>query len=196
MKIILSDITKIYDGRDVIKDFSYTFDNKSPTVIKGPSGIGKTTLIRIIEGLIKPDSGSVAFEGFPRGGVRFSPVFQDTRLIGGIDAVKNIRLAAPAISEDQIIRELSSLIPEDDIHKKARDLSGGTARRVEIVRAILSPSDIVIMDEPFTGLDNDNINKVCDYIKSSVSDRIFIASSHLNVLESFCNAVFLETTES
>ena len=105
-------------------------------------------------------------------------MFQETRLIESLDAVGNVKLIDRSLSAEHIEKELSALIPAEELHKKVRDLSGGTARRVEIVRAILAPSDVLIMDEPLTGLDDDNAAKVTDYILNSIGDRIFIASSH------------------
>ena len=178
MKIILENISKSYDGRKVLDNLSYTFEPGKPVVIEGESGIGKTTLLRIIEGLETPDSGNVIFEGSSREKCRFSPVFQETRLIESLDAVGNVKLIDRSLSAEHIEKELSALIPAEELHKKVRDLSGGTARRVEIVRAILAPSDVLIMDEPLTGLDDDNAAKVTDYILNNIGDRVFIASSH------------------
>lgn len=178
MKIILKNVSKSYDGKKVLNDISFTFESGEPAVIEGVSGIGKTTLIRIIEGLEKPDSGNVIFDGVEQGKCRFAPVFQETRLIESLDAAANVRLAAHDVPEEKIISSLRVLIPEDELHKKVRDLSGGTARRVEIVRAVLSPSDVLIMDEPLTGLDDENAKRVVSYIMDNIGERIFIASSH------------------
>ncbi len=178
MKIILKNISKSYDGKKVLDDISFTFESGEPAVIEGVSGIGKTTLIRIIEGLERPDSGNVIFDGVAQEKCRFAPVFQETRLIESLDAVANVRLAAHDVLEETIMSSLRALIPEDELHKKVKDLSGGTARRVEIVRAVLSPSDVLIMDEPLTGLDDENAERVVSYIKDNIGERIFIASSH------------------
>ena len=178
MKIVLKNVSKSYGGHMVIDGLSFEFISGKPVVIEGESGIGKTTLIRLIEGLEKPDSGEILFEGSTREDVRFAPVFQETRLIESLDAVANVRLAARELPDDKIISELIKLIPEEEIHKKVRDLSGGTARRVEIVRAVLSPSDVLIMDEPLTGLDDDNAERAVSYIRDNIGERVFIASSH------------------
>ena len=190
MKIILENICKSYNGRKVIDDFTYEFTPDSPVVIEGPSGVGKTTLLRLICGLEAPDSGIIRFEGFDSR-VRFSPVFQETRLVEGIDPIKNVSLASRDLSPSWIRKELTKIIPESELCKKIDELSGGTRRRVEIVRACIHPSDVLIMDEPFAGLDEDNASKTLEYIRSSIEDRIFIASSHLKLLESFCDILEL-----
>ena len=191
MKIILNNICKSYDGRKVLDNFCYEFTSGAPVVIEGESGIGKTTLLRIITGLEKPDSGEIIFEGISRESVRFAPVFQEIRLIDKLDAVSNVKLAAREVSDDDIYSNLNSLIPSEELRKKVRDLSGGTRRRVEIVRASLSPSDVLIMDEPLTGLDDDNAAYAVNYIRSSIGERIFIASSHSPLFEEFCDKILL-----
>lgn len=184
MKIILNRICKSYGGKEVIRDLSFTFEEGKPVVIEGVSGIGKTTLLKILIGLEKPDSGEVLFEEVQQEKVRFAPVFQEIRLIESLDAVSNVKLAAHGVSAERIEEELKSLIPEDELHKKVCDLSGGTRRRVEIVRAVMSPSDVLIMDEPLTGLDDDNAEKTVSYIMDNIGGRLFIAASHSRILRS------------
>ena len=192
MKIILKNICKSYNGRKVIDNLSYEFTPEKPVVIEGGSGIGKTTLLRIIMGLEKPDSGEVVFEGVSREAVRFATVFQDTRLIDKLDAPSNVRLAAREISGDAVRSALIALIPKEELDKKARDLSGGTQRRVEIVRAVLAPSDVIIMDEPLTGLDEENARRAVAYIKENMEGRILITSSHSDLFEFFCETLLLK----
>lgn len=192
MKIILKNICKSYNGRKVIDNLSYEFTPDKPVVIEGGSGIGKTTLLRIIMGLEKPDSGEVVFEGFSHEAVRFAPVFQNTRLIDKLDAPANVRLAAREISGDAVRAALIALIPKEELGKKVRDLSGGTQRRVEIVRAVLAPSDVIIMDEPLTGLDEENARRAVAYIKENMEGRILITSSHSDLFEVFCETLLLK----
>lgn len=192
MKIILKNICKSYNGRKVIDNLSYEFTPDKPVVIEGGSGIGKTTLLRIIMGLEKPDSGEVVFEGVSRETVRFAPVFQNTRLIDKLDAPANVRLAAREISGDAVRAALIALIPKEELGKKVRDLSGGTQRRVEIVRAVLAPSDVIIMDEPLTGLDEENARRAVAYVKENMEGRILITSSHSDLFEVFCETLLLK----
>ena len=95
------------------------------------------------------------------------------KLLEEFDPIRRLELMLLILeNEKQILSE------EDKIHKKVRDLSGGTARRVEIVRAVLSPSDVLIMDEPLTGLDDYNAERAVSYIRDNIGERVFIASSH------------------
>lgn len=190
MKIELNNISKSYNGISVIDNLSYVFESGKPVVIEGESGIGKTTLLRIVEGLEQADSGKVVFE-VAHETCRFAPVFQETRLITSLDAVANVELACPELTEDKIVSELTKLIAQEEIHKKISELSGGTARRVEIVRAVLAPSDVLIMDEPLTGLDDDNAAAAVSYIRDNIGERIFITSSHSALFRPFCTSLRL-----
>ena len=189
MKITLDKISKSYDGRPVLTDLNLNLKSGSPSVITGPSGVGKTTLINIILGLTEPDSGRVITD--KEGDIRFAPVFQETRLIPSLDAISNVRLACRGKDLSEIKQNLCLIIPAAEINKPVRELSGGTQRRVEIVRAVLAPSDVLIMDEPLSGLDEDTAVRTCDYIKRNIGERIFIAASHSPLFRSFCEEIKL-----
>ena len=191
MKIILENICKSYNGKTVLDNFSYVFSSDTPSVIEGVSGIGKTTLLKIIMGLEEQDSGRVILEGMTKEECRFAPVFQDTSLIPSVSAVKNVRLACRELSSDAVSKELTKLIPSPELNKKVRELSGGTSRRVEIVRAVLASSDVLIMDEPLTGLDEENAARTVSYIKENLRGRIFITSSHSDLFEKWCQRLYL-----
>ena len=104
MKIELKDISKKYGNIEVIKNFSMVFEGGKIYQIAGDSGTGKTTLLHIIMGLVKPDSGRVSPEG-----IRFSAVFQEDRLLENLSAIDNLRAVG---IEDDIRSELKKLLPE------------------------------------------------------------------------------------
>ena len=191
MKIILENIVKAYNGNTVLDNISYEFSSDTPVVIEGESGIGKTTLLKIIMGLEEPDSGRVLFDGVAKEECRFAPVFQEPCLIPSVSAVKNVKLACRGQSDDAILKQLTKLIPESELNKKAKELSGGTARRVEIVRAVLAPSDVLIMYEPLTGLDEENAARTVSYIKEGINGRLFITSSHSGLFGTWCQRLYL-----
>ena len=185
MQINFKGITKIYDGKPVLDRVDLHIDTASDSrdvLLRGPSGIGKTTLLRIIAGLEKPDSGSVEIsmgEAAHGGkGLRVGMVFQEDRLLEQLSSVDNVSLVDPSVSRERARRALSEILEPEALEKPVRELSGGMKRRVAIVRAVLSPSDILVMDEPFTGLDPETRKRVIDYIMKNKGRRPLILASH------------------
>ncbi len=180
--ITLENICKSYNQKPVLSSFSHTFDNGKAYLIQGPSGIGKTTLLRIISGLEQIDSGIIHSDKK----ASFSMVFQEDRLIEDMNAIENVMFVTPELSKDQCQKELSFLLDADQLNKPVRELSGGMRRRVCIVRAMLHPSDILLLDEPFTGLDAQNRKKAMDYIISRKNSRTLLLCSHeIDKIDSF-----------
>lgn len=169
MAIILNNISKSFDGNIVIDDFSYTFEKGKMYLLKGASGTGKTTLLNIIMKLVKPDRGTVQTAD------RFSALFQQYRLLEHYDVFTNLRI----VSKRTDIRAMvSQLLPEETLFQKISELSGGMKQRVCIIRAMISDSDTVIMDEPFNGLDEENIRLAVQFIVSHLDGRTLIISTH------------------
>lgn len=173
--LILDHISKSYGELKVLEDLSLKLRAGGRYALMGKSGIGKTTLLRLILGLELPNSG--VLEPAP-GSLRMSVVFQEDRLFPSADAVRNICAATRGLSADAAIDALSAIAPDIDIRTPASDLSGGQRRRVAVLRALLHPSDLLIMDEPFTGLDTASRQKVLGYIDSHIDGRLFIMSTH------------------
>ncbi|MBR3307325.1 MAG: ATP-binding cassette domain-containing protein [Lachnospiraceae bacterium] len=160
-------INKSYDGRTVT-DTAVALRAGQTAFLKAPSGAGKTTLLKILAGIVKPDKGSVE-----RG--KLAMVFQEDRLIGSANGLRNLKLAGCA---GELHTELAALLPERTMMLPASELSGGERRRLAIARAMLHPSDVVIMDEPFAGLDEESKQKTIEWIKSKLAGRSLIIASH------------------
>lgn len=154
MSLTLKNISKRYDDVDIYKDFNLTLNEGIITCIMGPSGCGKTTLLNMIGGLILPDSGMM--EGFD--GKRFSYVFQETRLLpwktveGNLDFVLDHNIAKEE-RKAQTDKLLKMVQMEAYSQYYPSQLSGGMAQRVSIARAFAVPTNIILMDEPFSGID-------------------------------------------
>ena len=184
-RIVVSGIYKSYNGQQVLNDFSQVFSSGTINCVMGNSGIGKTTLMRILMGLEKPDSGSVDSSG-----VRFSAVFQDNRLVEQLTAVANVKMVLPKnVTTNMIEESIKEILPAECLYKSVSELSGGMKRRIAIVRAMLSKSDAVILDEPFTGLDVDTKKQVMEYVKRHADGRIIILVTHDEMDVSYFNAV-------
>ena len=149
MDLILTDISKAYGGNRVLEHISLTFPQGSRTCIMAPSGRGKTTLLRIILGLTRPDSGIVT--GRP---MKTAAVFQEDRLCENLTVGGNLRMVCGKSKKGPEIRALlAALGIGETLDLPASQLSGGMARRAALARALLADPELLILDEPFTGLD-------------------------------------------
>lgn len=178
--IILKDITKAYNSLPVLEHLSLTLEQGLRYCLMSPSGSGKTTLLRLLMGLERPDSGSISTSsGRPYKDLLISPVFQEDRLCEAFSPVENIMMSAGRSRKaSQIRQELGRLLPEECLTRPVSTLSGGMKRRVAIMRALLTPSDILLMDEPFTGLDEDIKLQVIEYIKERQEGRLLLLTTH------------------
>ncbi len=180
----LKNITKTYTAesgdKKVLDNYSLEMPNSGAVWIMGESGCGKTTLLRIIAGL---ESFEGSIENIPPGGV--SMVFQEDRLFEELSPEDNCLLALNAHgemlrSERRRIRQMlmATGISEEDMTRPVRGFSGGMKRRTAIVRALCAPSGLVLMDEPFTGIDPENRLATGKVIRESLGDRLFIGVTH------------------
>lgn len=173
--IILKNIRKSYGEQVILSGCNLEFQKAGTFCIMGESGFGKTTLLHLICGLIKADGGTI--EGPSKND--FALVFQENRLLLDKTPIENIALVLDyKVTKDQIKQELRYVLPESALEEKIGNLSGGMARRVAIVRALMSDKPIVLMDEPFSGLDMDNKGKVIKYILKKKGDRTLLITTH------------------
>lgn len=168
------DVCKSYGGEAVLDKINLHIDMGERVVLTGVSGRGKTTLLRIMMGLIKPDSGEVT--DAPG---KISAVFQEDRLPGDFTPYACIKMTSPkGTSCETFMQHLCELMLGEQAGKPVSQLSGGQRRRVSIIQAMLSVSDAVYLDEPFTGLDAETKKLVCGYINKNAGDRTLVIVSH------------------
>ncbi len=179
MTIEVKDISKAFGNKQVLEDFNLNIESEHSYIITGPSGCGKTTLLRLILGLEEPDKGNVQLLGdykYPY--INSGCVFQEDRLCEDFDAVTNVCMVSRKVFRETVIEELVRLLPKEEIFKPVRELSGGQRRRVSIVRACAIPSDILIMDEPFAGLDADSRKVAIEYIREKQGTGPLVITTH------------------
>lgn len=153
-------LCKSFDGKMVLDHVSLTLESGGTACLMAPSGRGKTTLLRCIARLEAPDSGQIT--DLPE---RIAYVFQEDRLCDGFSAVDNIRLVTgKALGEGEIRRHLEELGLAGSLDQPVRELSGGMRRRVVISRAVCFGADLLLLDEPFKGLDDEARQQTADYI--------------------------------
>ena len=174
--ITLSSVTKAFGSLVVLRDLSLTLAPGTVTAVLGANGSGKTTLGRLLLGLETPTSGSIT----GLAGLRGAAVFQDNRLAPHLTAVGNVRLVLPRpASRSAVEDELRAVgLAGESLHKPVRSLSGGQRRRVALVRGVLAPSDVLVLDEPFTGLDVDAKALSLAWVRARLDGRTTLLITH------------------
>ena len=173
--IKISGLCKSFGKHEVLKNLNLTLEDNGVYCLMGPSGMGKTTLLRIIMQLEKSDAGSI--EGAYLKDI--SVMFQEDRLCDVLTPVENVALVCEKnVSRKKIYDNLCKILPKECLIQPVSELSGGMKRRVALARAMEYPGKIVIMDEPFTGLDYNTKKEVIGYILQQKRDRIMFISTH------------------
>lgn len=168
----VENLTVQYGGTAVLENFSAEFPDGGVTAVSGRSGCGKTTLLAVLLGLLRPDGGTVS--GFRQP----SAVFQEDRLLPFLSVEKNIAVTAGCTEAEAGEALLSVGFDAADRGKRAFELSGGMARRVAIVRAMLAPGDAVLLDEPFKGLDERTRAQVVRFVCENRRGRTMVVVTH------------------
>ena len=162
----LKNIDFSYGEDKVLHKFNLTVNDGECVCLSGPSGCGKTTVLKLVMGLLKPDSGEIS------GVKRPSVVFQEDRLLSSFSLITNVLL--PPLADERktvAIELLKEANLGDSIHEKVRNLSGGMKRRAAIVRALCFEGDLLILDEPFNGIDAENKRIIAAIIKREYLDK-------------------------
>ena len=171
---VIENLSKSYEQLEVLKNFSLSLTAPGTYCLMAPSGSGKTTLLRILLGLEKADNGYIKIPQPVRA------VFQENRLCESFSPLDNVFLAADSsMNRQSIYTELTRILPKDSILRPVSTLSGGMKRRAAIARALLTPSKTIVMDEPFTGLDEETKQTVIDYVKEKTVGKYLLVTTHL-----------------
>lgn len=172
------DVHLSFDDKKILDGISFTVRRGETKLILGQSGGGKSTIIRLILGLLKPDSGQILIDGEDithHSEVDMMPVrqkigmvFQEGALFDSISVYENVayRLHEQGVDPEDVEREVRRMLQfvnlEDAIDKMPIELSGGMRRRVGIARALVGDPQIVLFDEPTAGLDPPTARTICE----------------------------------
>lgn len=172
------DVTIEYDGRNVLNSLSFKVMKGETKIILGGSGCGKSTTIKLVLGLIKPDSGQVLVNGeditnyseneMMRVRRKIGMIFQEGALFDSLSVYENVafKLHEQGVPEEEVEAEVRRMLRfvnlEDAIDKLPAELSGGMRRRVGIARALVGDPKIVMFDEPTAGLDPPTARTICE----------------------------------
>ena len=172
----LRGVTRRFGDHVVLDGLDLDLPSGRVTGLMGPNGSGKTTVGRLLLGLDAPDAGAVeGLDGRPR-----SAVFQEDRLCPQLSAVENVRLVLARGADRAAVVDALAAVGLDDaaVHAPVRELSGGQRRRVAIVRAVLADADLVVLDEPFTGLDQAVKPVTMAWVRDRCAGRTVLLVTH------------------
>ncbi len=175
--IELKNVSISFDEKVIINNLSLSLPDTGLVTISGSSGSGKTTLLRALLGLQKY-SGEIKTVRK----ITSSAVFQESNLLPWLTAVENV-IAVSEINRENIEKAKNLLkqvgFNETDFDKLPSELSVGMARRVAAARAVMIDADVLILDEPFAGLDENNISAVADLLLSKRDEKLIILVTHV-----------------
>ena len=175
MGIRLHHLYKAFGEKRVLQDLQAEFPAGRCTCIMGESGLGKTTLLRILMGLATADAGEITGTE----NLIVGAVFQEDRLCESFSAVANVAFACnKAVSKGEIIDHLTAVGLAQSARQPVRELSGGMRRRVAVVRAVLSGANLLLMDEPFKGLDQESKETAAAYLKAHTQGKTILMATH------------------
>lgn len=186
--IIFDNWTKSYGDNKVINNFSLTVKSGEVSFFSGDSGSGKTTILKSIAGL---DDEYVPYN--KGNNAKVSMLFQEDRLCDEKTVKDNLHIVNEKIEDAAIIDILGVAGLGNNLYSYCNELSGGMKRRVSLIRALISQSDIVILDEPFAGLDAGNIKTMISLINRLKGDRTLIVAGHDRKYAEELNARVIDT---
>ena len=171
-------VTMIFDDRNVLDDLSFKVMKGETKIILGGSGSGKSTTIKLVLGLLKPDNGQILVNGeditnysetqMMRVRKNIGMIFQEGALFDSLSVYENVafKLHEQGVPEDEVEAEVRRMLRfvnlEESIDKMPAELSGGMRRRVGIARALVGDPKIVMFDEPTAGLDPPTARTICE----------------------------------
>ena len=190
-------IAKAYDGRAVLHDVSLSVSRGEVVGLLGPNGAGKTTSFYSVMGLVKPDSGRIYLDGeditglpmYRRAILGLGYLPQETSIFRGLSVEQNIRAVLEVVEPDAGEREgrLEQLLSDFGLaalrSAPAMALSGGERRRCEIARALAATPSIMLLDEPFAGIDPISIADIRELVRDLKSRDIGVLITDHNVRE-------------
>lgn len=172
MTVEVKHVSKSYNGKEVLSDFSLEISSDDTYLLMGPEGCGKTTLLRIICGLENPDRGAVSLLGdYKYDRVNVGMVFQDDRLLEDYCAIENVACMNSRLSEKVAREELLKLLPESALYVPVKELCEVERKVVEIIRASIVPSDMLLLDDPFHGMNEEQVHSAFSYIKKKAGHK-------------------------
>ena len=183
MKIEIKNLCKKFDNNIVLKDISLTIEKNKSTIILGESGCGKSVLIKTLYQLFNFDSGTILYDGRNYVDIdKFSMLFQYGALFDSLKISENIAFTDFINNKSNFDKKVLSLMSDVGLDastygKYPSEISGGMKKRVGLARALYKNPKVIFLDEPTTGLDPINSEKINELILKVISKRKITAVS-------------------
>lgn len=176
----LENVTFYYNDTCILKDFTFFLPSKGCVCLYGKSGCGKTTILKLLTNLQTPICGQrVGLEN-----KKIGMVFQEDRLLPWLSLKDNLSLFSPSCD----ISELLRIVGLNHLDIYPNEMSGGMKRRLAIARAISIEPDLLILDEPFTGIDQESVQRISQYIISQFKEKQIVFVTHIDDEVNYMNA--------
>ena len=196
------DVTKSYDGRAVVNSVSFEVQPGEIFALLGPNGAGKTTLIRMITDILKPDSGSIMLGGSPVGGdqralVSYLPeergVYKRARLVDVLAYFGELKGMKSPDARATAMRLLEKVELAGHAQKQVQTLSKGMQQKVQLCTALIGDPRLLILDEPFTGLDPINVQLFERVLQErrAAGTTILLSTHQMNKVEQLCDRALM-----
>lgn len=174
------DLTVRFGGQTVLDRVTLTISDEGLTYLSGPSGVGKTTLLRVLAGLLEPDGGSVTVPE------RVVMLFQEDRLFPGRTALEQVEAVLPKSRREEARGFLELTELTDAADKLPGELSGGMARRCALARCLAVEADAYLLDEPFAGVDPQRAERILKRLREK--GKPMVLTGHDPALAARCDS--------
>ena len=201
MSLVLKNVSKSYSGKKVVDNISLTLDKPCVYGLLGTNGAGKTTTIRMLLGIIKKDYGEITWNGknVERKNVNFGylpeerGVYQKTQIFEQLMYFAELKGMDKKEAEKEIKEWAIRLKVEEYLNQTAEKLSKGNQQKIQFMTAIIHNPELVVLDEPFSGLDPVNTEIIKNIINDLVRDgKYVIMSAHqMTTIEEFCSDILI-----
>lgn len=188
MEIKLENVSKRFKNENVLNGISYSFESGKIYSIVGRNGSGKSVLLKIIAGLYLQDKGNVLFDNKNYNMINEIPnnlgiVIEQPSFINDLTGLENLKLLASirnVATERDIVESLEIVNLKDDMNKKYSKYSLGMRQKLSIAQAIMEHQKVILLDEPFNGIDRQSVVAIKEYLKKVKNeDKLIIITTHI-----------------